>query len=61
MIIRMDKLIKVIATALDIVEGELLGASTNHGKRMIGEYYSERTADAFLNVLDGGDAAFSEG
>jgi HD-GYP domain-containing protein (c-di-GMP phosphodiesterase class II) len=30
----MDKLIKAIATALDIVEGELLGASTNHGKRI---------------------------
>lgn len=34
MTIRMDKLIKVIATALDIVEGELLGASTYHGKRI---------------------------
>ena len=34
MIIRMDKLIKAIATALDIVEGELLGASTHHGKRI---------------------------
>ena len=30
----MDSLIKAIATALDIVEGELLGASTNHGKRI---------------------------
>ena len=30
----MDELIKTIATALDIVEGELLGASTNHGKRI---------------------------
>jgi HD-GYP domain-containing protein (c-di-GMP phosphodiesterase class II) len=30
----MDKLIKAIATALDIVEGELLGASTHHGKRI---------------------------
>jgi HD-GYP domain-containing protein (c-di-GMP phosphodiesterase class II) len=30
----MDKLIKTIAVALDIVEGELLGASTNHGKRI---------------------------
>ena len=32
--IRMDSLIKAIATALDIVENELLGASTNHGKRI---------------------------
>jgi HD-GYP domain-containing protein (c-di-GMP phosphodiesterase class II) len=30
----MDSLIKTIAVALDIVEGELLGASTNHGKRI---------------------------
>jgi HD-GYP domain-containing protein (c-di-GMP phosphodiesterase class II) len=30
----MDKLIRAIATALDIVEGELLGASTHHGKRV---------------------------
>jgi HD-GYP domain-containing protein (c-di-GMP phosphodiesterase class II) len=30
----MDKLIKAIAEALDIVEGELLGASTHHGKRV---------------------------
>jgi HD-GYP domain-containing protein (c-di-GMP phosphodiesterase class II) len=29
----MDKLIKAISEALDIVEGELLGASTHHGKR----------------------------
>ena len=34
MTIRMDSLIKTIATALDIVENELLGASTNHGKRI---------------------------
>jgi HD-GYP domain-containing protein (c-di-GMP phosphodiesterase class II) len=32
--IRMDSLIRSISTALDIVEGELLGASTNHGKRL---------------------------
>jgi len=32
--VRMDSLIKSIATALDIVEGGLLGASTNHGKRI---------------------------
>jgi HD-GYP domain-containing protein (c-di-GMP phosphodiesterase class II) len=30
----MDSLIKAIAAALDIVEGELLGASTHHGKRI---------------------------
>jgi HD-GYP domain-containing protein (c-di-GMP phosphodiesterase class II) len=30
----MDSLIKTIAAALDIVEGELVGASTNHGKRI---------------------------
>jgi HD-GYP domain-containing protein (c-di-GMP phosphodiesterase class II) len=32
--IRMDNLIRAIAVALDIVEGELLGASTHHGKRL---------------------------
>jgi len=32
--VRMDSLIKSIAAALDIVEGNLLGASTNHGKRI---------------------------
>jgi len=32
--IRMDELIQSIAVALDIVESELLGASTNHGKRI---------------------------
>jgi HD-GYP domain-containing protein (c-di-GMP phosphodiesterase class II) len=32
--IRMDQLVRAIAVALDIVEGELLGASTNHGKRI---------------------------
>jgi len=30
----MDSLIKTIGTALDFVEHELLGASTNHGKRI---------------------------
>jgi HD-GYP domain-containing protein (c-di-GMP phosphodiesterase class II) len=30
----MDSLVKAIGTALDIVESELLGASTNHGKRV---------------------------
>jgi len=32
--VRMDELIKAIAVALEIVECELLGASTNHGKRI---------------------------
>jgi HD-GYP domain-containing protein (c-di-GMP phosphodiesterase class II) len=32
--IRIDQLAQSIATALDIVEGELLGASTYHGKRI---------------------------
>jgi putative nucleotidyltransferase with HDIG domain len=32
--IRMDNLIRAIGGALDIVEGELLGASTHHGKRL---------------------------
>jgi HD-GYP domain-containing protein (c-di-GMP phosphodiesterase class II) len=32
--IRMDSLIRSISTALDIVENELFGASTNHGKRL---------------------------
>ncbi|GHU08678.1 HD family phosphohydrolase [Spirochaetia bacterium] len=30
----MDQLIKAITEALDVVEGELLGASTHHGKRV---------------------------
>ena len=30
----MDELIRVLATALDAVESELVGASTNHGKRI---------------------------
>ena len=34
MTIRMDQLIQVIGTALDIVECELLGSSSNHGKRI---------------------------
>ena len=34
MTIRLDSLIKTIAVALDSVEHELLGASTNHGKRI---------------------------
>jgi len=32
--IRMDQLVGAIATALDVVEGELLGASTYHGRRI---------------------------
>lgn len=32
--ISMNELLCCISTALDIVEGELLGASTNHGKRI---------------------------
>jgi HD-GYP domain-containing protein (c-di-GMP phosphodiesterase class II) len=32
--IRMDELLSSIGTALDIVEGELLGATTNHGRRI---------------------------
>jgi HD-GYP domain-containing protein (c-di-GMP phosphodiesterase class II) len=32
--IRMDRLVKAIAQALDFVEAELLGASTHHGKRI---------------------------
>lgn len=32
--IQMDELIKTIAVALDLVEEELLGATTNHGKRI---------------------------
>jgi HD-GYP domain-containing protein (c-di-GMP phosphodiesterase class II) len=31
---RMDKLIGIFGEALDIVEGEILGASTHHGKRV---------------------------
>jgi len=34
MTIRMDSLIKTITAALDTVEKELIGASTNHGKRI---------------------------
>jgi HD-GYP domain-containing protein (c-di-GMP phosphodiesterase class II) len=34
MTIRLDKLIKNVGTALDIIESELLGAVTNHGKRV---------------------------
>ena len=34
MTVRMDSIIEAIATALDSVEQDLLGASTNHGKRI---------------------------
>jgi HD-GYP domain-containing protein (c-di-GMP phosphodiesterase class II) len=34
MTIRFDQLIKSTGTALDMIEGELLGAATNHGKRV---------------------------
>jgi HD-GYP domain-containing protein (c-di-GMP phosphodiesterase class II) len=34
MTIRMDSLVKSIGTALDVVEGGLLGATTHHGKRI---------------------------
>ncbi|MDR2295663.1 MAG: HD domain-containing protein [Clostridiales Family XIII bacterium] len=53
--IRMDQLIRAIAVALDIVEGELLGASTHHGKRIaalsaaMGRYFG--MDEAFLTSL----------
>jgi len=66
--IRMDSLIKSIATALDIVEGELLGASTNHGKRIavlcakmgksLGKNTEEITALAVCALLH--DSALTE-
>lgn len=34
MIISMSELLRTIAAALDVVEGDLLGASTNHAKRI---------------------------
>ncbi|GHV36992.1 HD family phosphohydrolase [Synergistales bacterium] len=34
MAIRMDQLVRSIGSALDIVEGELWGVTTNHGKRI---------------------------
>ncbi|MDR3091802.1 MAG: HD domain-containing protein [Clostridiales bacterium] len=34
MIIRLDQMIKVTSSALDIVEGELLGVKRDHGKRI---------------------------
>jgi len=66
--VRMDSLIKSIATALDIVEGELLGASTNHGKRIavlcakmgkvLGKKPEEITALAICALLH--DSALTE-
>jgi len=66
--VRMDSLIKSIATALDIVEGELLGTSTNHGKRIavlcakmgkvLGKNTEEITALAVCALLH--DSALTE-
>jgi HD-GYP domain-containing protein (c-di-GMP phosphodiesterase class II) len=47
----MDQLVRAIAVALDIVEGELLGASTHHGKRIavlcaaMGRYFHMEESD----------------
>jgi len=64
----MDSLIRSISTALDIVEGELFGASTNHGKRiavlcakmgkLIGKTTEENTALAVCALLH--DSALTE-
>jgi HD-GYP domain-containing protein (c-di-GMP phosphodiesterase class II) len=64
----MDSLIRSISTALDIVEGELLGASTNHGKRiavlcakmgkLLGKNTEEITALAVCALLH--DSALTE-
>jgi HD-GYP domain-containing protein (c-di-GMP phosphodiesterase class II) len=64
----MDSLIKSIATALDIVEGSLIGASTNHGKRIavlcakmgkvLGKNPQEITALAICALLH--DSALTE-
>jgi len=66
--VRMDSLIKSIGTALDIVEGSLLGASTNHGKRIavlcakmgkaLGKNTEEITALAVCALLH--DSALTE-
>jgi len=66
--VRMDSLIKSISAALDIVEGELLGASTNHGKRiavlcakmgkLLGKDTEEITALAVCAMLH--DSALTE-
>jgi HD-GYP domain-containing protein (c-di-GMP phosphodiesterase class II) len=64
----MDSLIKSIATALDIVEGTLTGASVNHGKRIavlcakmgnvLGKKPNEITALAICALLH--DSALTE-
>jgi HD-GYP domain-containing protein (c-di-GMP phosphodiesterase class II) len=64
----MDSLIKSIATALDIVESSLVGASTNHGKRIavlcakmgkvLGKNPDEITALAICALLH--DSALTE-
>ena len=61
MTIRMDSIIKAIAAALDSVEHELLGASTNHGRRiavlcskmgeLLGKSQDEITALALCALL----------
>jgi len=66
--VRMDSLIKSIAVALDIVEGSLVGASTNHGKRIavlcakmgkvLGKNAEEITALAVCALLH--DSALTE-
>jgi len=66
--VRMDSLIKSIAAALDIVEGSLVGASTNHGKRIavlcakmgkvLGKNTEEITALAVCALLH--DSALTE-
>jgi len=66
--VRMDSLIKSIAVALDIVEGNLVGASTNHGKRIavlcakmgkfLGKNAEEITALAICALLH--DSALTE-
>jgi HD-GYP domain-containing protein (c-di-GMP phosphodiesterase class II) len=66
--VRLDSLIKSIATALDIVEGGLVGASANHGKRIavlcakmgkaLGKKPDEITALAICALLH--DSALTE-
>ncbi|MDR2123958.1 MAG: HD domain-containing protein [Desulfovibrio sp.] len=34
MTIRVDQLVRAVATALDIIEGDMFGVGTNHGKRV---------------------------
>jgi len=66
--VRMDSLIKAITTALDIVEGSLMGTSLNHGKRvavlcakmgmLMGKNREELTALAICALLH--DSALTE-